>query len=231
MEDNERDITLELAEIESHKEIASSNEVVFFSISCGIILCCLTFSWLYHTDDEIQVYACPASREMDAPVAMKRINDIGQYEAENFIRGFVRQYVRALYPKNSGEAEDHFKFIALHSTGKEKEIYKGFLNDLENIGKELDSGKTTDFFPIRPISDPDSVLMSKSDLGGWVVEIKGFLNNRHSAMDDDRGVVTLRFEVVKDKARLDGSYSGLYVRAFDIVTVTDSVSNNLKSVK
>lgn len=231
MDEDEKDITLELAELESHKEITSHNEVIFFSISIGVILCCLAFAWGYHSDDEIQVFACPVNREMDAPVALKKVNDLDNYEAENFIRGFVRQYVRALYPKNSSEAPEHFRFITLHSLGKEKSMYAGFARDVEKIGRELDQGKTTDFFPIKPISDPESIVMAKSDSGTWIVEIDGFLNNRTSALEDDRGAVTLRLEIVKGKARYGGSYSGLYVNSVDILTMTNSVSNNQKSVK
>lgn len=229
--DEEKDVTLELAELESHKEMASQNEVIFYSVSFGVILCCLFFAWGYHSDDEIQVFACPVTREMDAPVALKKIGDIDDYEAENFIRGFTRQYVRALYPKNSYEAPEHYRFITLHSLGKEKMIYAGFLKDVEKIGRELDQGKTTDFFPIRPISDPESIRMARSDGGTWIVEVDGFLNNRTSALEDDRGAVTLRLEVVKQKARYEGSYSGLYVQSLDIVTITNAVSNNQKSVK
>ena len=148
----ERDITRELAEIETHKEMTSNNEVIFFSISSGVILCCLIFAWIFHTDDEIQAFVCPVTKEMDAPVALRKINEIDQYEAENFLRGFVRQYVRALYPKNSFEAPEHYRFVKLHSVGKEREIYAGFLKDVERIGRELDQGKTTDFFPIKPIT-------------------------------------------------------------------------------
>lgn len=227
----EKDVTLELAELEAYKESTSQNEVVFFSVAAGVILCCLFFSWSFHSDDEIQAFVCPVTKEMDAPVSLKKINDIGAYEAENFLRGFVRQYVRALYPKNSSEAPEHYQFIKLHSVGKEREIYSGFLKDMERIGRELDQGKTTDFFPMKPISDPESIRMSQVDSTTWVVEIPGVMNNRISALEDDRGIVTLRLEVVKDKARLGGSYSGLYVKSLDILTMTDSVSGNKKSVK
>lgn len=224
----ERDITKELAELQTSKEMASQGELIFYSFATGIVLVCLFLSYIYVTDDQIQVFKCPVMREMDAPVAMKKISDVDEYEAEVFIRGFVRQYVRALYPKNSSEAEGHFKFITQHSLGNQKVLYAGFLKDHVKIGQDLDNGRTTDFFPVNSLD----MRISKNSLSdSWIVEIDGYMNNRTSALEDDRGVVTLRLEVVKDKSRLDGSYSGLYVSNVDILTMTDAVANNKKSVK
>jgi len=224
----DRDITKEMAEMESAKEASSQSETLFISLSVGIIFGCLYFSHSFITDDSIQIFKCPVMREMDAPVAMKKISDIDSYDAEIYIRGFVRQYIRALYPKNSLEAEELFRFIAQHSLGKEKEVYGGYLNDFKKIGDSLDQGRSTDFFPV---SSTD-IRISKNTLSSsWIVEIDGFMNNRHSALEDDRGAVTLRLEVVKDSARLGGSHSGLYVSNLEVVSMTDPVANNQKNVK
>lgn len=216
---------------ESLTKASSGGHTAIWGGGVGVILFCLLSSYSLVTDDSIQIFLCPTVREMDAPVAIRKISSATAYEAENYIRGFVRQYVRALYPKNSMEAKEHFKFVYEHSIGKARYDYGGFLKDFEKIGKELDNGRVTDFFPAKPTADADSMRISKKSDNKWVVEIDGFLNDKKSLVEDDRGIITLRLNVFKEYARLGGSRSGLYVESFEITTMSDAVSDVKKEVK
>lgn len=231
-EDDSEDLIEHLEEREILKSKTDGGHVFVIGLALGVVLFCLFVSYKLVSDESLQVFACPTSRELDAPVAMKRLRDFGSRDVEAYIRGFVRRYVRSMYPKNSQEASYMYKWVANHSLGNLKIKYRGYDNDHEKIGDDLDNGKSTDFFPARATADKDGFRISKKDGYDtkWVVEIEGFLNDRKSMVNDDRGVVTLRLHIELGEVLLHGSQSGLYVSEVEITNMYDPVSNGIKKI-
>lgn len=233
----ESQVSEELIEYLEERQVLSEKteggHLVVIGLSMGALLFCLWTSWKLVTDDSLQVFNCPQARELDAPVAMKRMRDFSQQNVEMYLRGFTRRFIRAMFPKNSTEASYMYKWVANHTEGKLRSEYLGYDDDHVKIGNELDSGRSTDFFPAKASAHKDGVRISsvKGNSGRWVVEVEGFMNDRKSMIQDDRGAVILRLYVFTGDVKLNGSQSGLYVDKIEIISLTDPVSGSEKTIK
>lgn len=200
------------------------------AISKGVIIALSFFCFFLAiqniNDDELQVYSCPANFYQDAPIMLTKIEHEDVDAIEKYLRGFIRQYVRAIYPKNSTEAETMYRFAGNHSKGVLRQTYLGMASKAKDIGSELDGGRFTDFFTVTPITEKNTIIISKKTDNSWSIQIEGYLNDKKGITNDDRGAVTLKFVVEKGEAKLGGSYSGLYVTSFEIIAVKDYVSGN-----
>lgn len=219
----------ELKENEIEKNKFNLREIVFFTISFGLIVFLAGRIFFLRNDTTLIAYKAPEVTEMGAPIKLKRITQLKPERIQNMLVDFTRQYIRALYPKNSIEAKHHFDFITRHTLpGKLKDEYMAYSEDLKEIGEELDQGKVTFFSPVNSL---DMRMRKKRNEDIWFVEIDGFLNNAMGISKDDRGVVTLRFEITYTAPSSEGSYSGWYVKSYEIITITDAVANNKEDVK
>lgn len=236
-ESKETAVSEELIDYLEERQILESKtdggHLVVIGLAIGVVLFCLWTSWKLVTDDSLQMFACPQARELDAPVAMKRLRDFSQQNVELYLRGFARRFIRSMFPKNSTEASYMYQWVADHSSGRLRSEYLGYANDHEKIGQALDSGRSTDFFPAKASAHKDGIRISavSGKSGAWVIEVEGFLNDRKTMMQDDRGAVILRLLVYSGDVKLNGSQSGLYVDQVEIVSLTDPVAGNEKTIK
>ena len=233
----EKVVSEELIDYLEERQILSEKtdggHLVVIGLAIGVVIFCLWTSYKLIRDDSLQIFSCPESRELDAPVAMKRIRDFGSSNVEIYLRGFTRQFLRAMHPKNSTEASYMYKWLADHTTGRLHSEYLGYDNDHVKIGQALDQGRSTDFFPARPSAHKDGIRISKvkGSSDRWIVEVGGFLNDRKTMIQDDRGAVNIRLSVFLGEAKLNGSQSGLYVSKIEILSLTDPVADNVEAVK
>ncbi len=220
----------ELQKTEFEKSKWSAMEIVFTSTMAGLILFCFGRGIYLRNDDSLIAYRAPDMREMGAPIRLQKIEELRADQIQNMLHDFVRKYIRALYPQNSKEADFLYKYVVRHTRDPRLlREYKSYLQSLESIGEALDKGKTMVFSPVNSL---DVRMRKKKDRErAWIIEVDGFLNNRLSLSEEDRGIVTLRFEVAYDRPSLEGSYSGWYVDKYDILTIRDAVANNVENVK
>lgn len=219
----------ELEEVEKEKERFSSFEIIYLTIVIAVGVSLLSRIYFLYSDDALIAYKAPEVTEMGAPIKLTRVTELPSDRLHNMLHDFTRQYIRALYPKNSLELEHHYNFIIKHTRNKKLlNEYLGYLEDKEAIGSELDLGKVTWFSPVNSL---DLRIRKKQNQKAWIVEIDGFLNNSISSLKDDRGIVTLRFQMTYDRPSSEGSYSGWYVTDYEIITTTDPIANNQKNVK
>ncbi len=180
-------------------------------------------------DTEITVFKCPSHHKQDSTIKLKRINNFSSDEFEDEIRSLIRKYVQALYPKNEREALEYYKFITRHTVeGNLRSQYLAYIKDFPKIKRQFRQGKIVEFFPVD--SSKYQIHKINNELE-WVFEIEGYMNNRQDRSRDDRGIVTLRFNVMLGKANSEGSYSGLYVKKYSILHMEDVVAKDIKDVK
>lgn len=239
MEDNSKQTNYSIEKSKTLKELSHretlikkyiARETISKGVNIGVIIFCIVLAIQNLNDDELQVYSCPVNYFQDAPVVLNEIKHESVDSVEKYLRGFIRQYLRSIYPKNSNEAKDMYLFAGNHSTGGLRQKYLSMAKDHKMIGKELDSGRYTDFFPAGPITEKNSINISMKSEGVWSVEIEGYLNDKKGEKRDDRGAVTIKLTVEKGEAKLNGSYSGLYVSSFDIIAVKDQISGNEEKI-
>lgn len=204
-------------------------EKIYIGIVLGLCLFFIVRGIHLRNDDSITVYKCPDSYLQDFTIKLKKTSDFNQSDLEDEIRSFMRKYIMALYPKNKNEAVVFFDFIVRHtSNDKIKSEYRAYQEDIEGIADNLEKGQITEFFPKN--SSQYQISKVGSELK-WIFQIEGYLNNRQSLLKDDRGVVTLRFEIVAKEATSKGSYNGLYVEEYEILHMEDVISKDIKNVK
>lgn len=220
-----KDILKEEIEVNKLKKI----ELLYIGIIVGLCLFFVLRGVSLRSDESITTYKCPDKYEKDSTVLLEKITEVSRENMEDEIRSFARKYIQALYPKNGKEAEEFYKYIIRHtkSEGVRRE-YIAYQGDIEKISKKLDNGAVTEFFP----KNSQSYQIRKKDNElAWVYEIEGYMNNRITAMQDDRGVVTLRLTISLGEASRSGSYSGLYVDKYEILHMEDVVTKDVKNVK
>lgn len=182
---------------------------------------------LNESDDIAISYSLPDIRNMDAPVLLKEIDSGTVSDIDNLVKGFVRQYMRARYPKNSLEAETMYTFIARHSSGDIQRDFDGRIGRLVEIGRMLDSGNTVNIYPK---SSEDLKIRKDGVLGGWIAEFDGRYVADIGTSESARAYVKVRLEIVRSSPSIKNSPSGFYVNSYKVTYVKDGITNEIGEV-
>lgn len=219
----------EIAELDKAKRKYEATELMF-SVSTFVLLLFIVIRAInLYTDDTLVSYRAPETTEMGAPIKLTQLEQLKPNEIQNMIYDFSRLFIRSLYPKNSDEAKFHYDYIVRHTTDYDlKNEYQSYLDSVDDVGVQLDSGRFKEFFPLNSL---DFRIRKVDGEKEWVFEIDGFLNNRISMIEESRGVVTMRLTIEYLKPSSKGSYSGWYVKDLEILTLRDVVANNKENIK
>lgn len=219
----------EIAELEETKRKYETTEIVFSFSTIFLLLFIVARAVTLYSDDTLVSYRAPEVVEMGAPIKLTQIEQVEPDKLQNMIYDFSRLFIRSLYPKNSKEAKFHYDYIVRHTTNYDlKNEYKSYLESVDEVGVQLDSGRFKEFFPLNSLDFRIRKIDEKKE---WVFEIDGFLNNRISMIEESRGVVTMRLVIEYLKPSTNGSYSGWYVKDIEILTLRDVVANNKENIK
>lgn len=219
----------EIKELEKAKKKYEASELIFSVSTLVLLLFIVVRAVRLYSDDTLVSYRAPEVTEMGAPIKLVQLEQLSPDKIQNMIYDFSRLYIRSLYPKNSNEAEFHYNYIVRHTTDYDlKNEYQSYLDSIEDVGVQLDSGKFKEFFPLNSL---DFRIRKIDGTKEWVFEIDGFLNNRISMMEESRGVVTMRLTIEYSRPSSKGSYSGWYVKDLEILTLRDVVANNKENIK
>lgn len=219
----------ELAELDKTKRKYEATELMFSVSTIVLLLFIVTRAIKLYSDDTLVSYRAPEVTEMGAPIRLVQLEQLSPNELQNMIYDFSRLFIRSLYPKNSKEAKFHYDYIVRHTTNYDlKNEYQSYLDSLDDVGVQLDSGRFKEFFPLNSLDFRVRKIDNEKE---WVFEIDGFLNNRISMIEESRGVVTMRLTIEYLRPSSKGSYSGWYVKDLEILTLRDVVANNKENIK
>jgi hypothetical protein len=185
----------------------------FLSINCFIDIIHIL------NDDTIPMVVCPKSFEIDSPVLMKTINLSSAEAKDKWIKGFMRRFVQAQFPRNPSEAEASLKYVVEHSQKDIHARYGGYLNKLEDFQNLLTQGYYYSFYPNNSL---DIRIRASGAKGEWAVEIDGFMI-RTAINKEDRTTPTLRY-VVRAGDHTMQNPEGLYVVDGNLLEIADYVS-------
>jgi hypothetical protein len=193
---------------------------IFIGLSLVITYYAFYNTYRMISDRSVPVVVCPREYNLDSPVIMKTINNVGVVGQDRWIRGFIRRYINAIFPRNKEDVNPFFKYVVNHSRGAVKRKYYGYLKDSDEIANIVDTGYYYKFYPknstdirIRPLQD---------NKNAWAVEVDGYLIKRMN-VETERFTPTLRFIVEADLSNLDNP-EGLFVTEFNNELITDYVS-------
>lgn len=201
---------------------------LFLKILIVLISICIVY--IYHTtvsiikyasDDSIPVVSCPKEYVVDSPVVMKTIKDAPSKEKDRWIRGFIRRFVLAQFPRTKEDAGRSFKYAADHSMDEVYTKYSSLYNDHEKIANQIENNYYR-FYPKMGSSGYEIRIRNGSSENEWYVEVEGYLIKRMSN-NEERYFPTLKYKVVADKATMHNP-EGLYVSEANMERITDYVS-------
>jgi hypothetical protein len=183
--------------------------------------------YLNESDDVAVSYSLPELRNMDAPVLLEEISGGTDSDSDHIMKGFVRQYLRARYPKNSKEARMMYSFVARTSKGNIRKDFLSRLSDMSEISRKLDSGGTTTIYP----KSSDNIKIRKnSTLGNWIVEFDGRYVSDIGVNDSSRAYVKVNMEITHGSGSIKNSPSGLYVVVYHVTYMKDGVTNEINEI-
>lgn len=180
--------------------------------------------YINESDDIAISYSLPDQRNMDAPVILKEADRGTIKDIDTLMKGFVRQYMRARYPKNGAEAKMMYEFIEKHSKGDIKRDFSSRLDRIEDISRVIDSGSTVNIYPKN---SEDLRIRKDGALGSWIAEFDGRYVSDTGLEDSARSLVKVRLEIVQGKESIKNSPSGLYVADYKVTYIKDGVTNEI----
>lgn len=170
-------------------------------------------------DDTIPLVTCPRVYELDSPVLLKTVANSPKEVKDKWIKGFMRRFIQAQFPRSAEDAEKHLKFIVNHSTGSVQNAYEGYLDELEEFKGLL---KQNFYYAFYPNNTLDVRIRSTGSSGEWAVEIDGFMI-RYASSKEERTTPTLRYTVKAGDHTMENP-EGLYVTDSNILEIADYVS-------
>jgi type IV secretory pathway component VirB8 len=183
--------------------------------------------YLNESDDIAISYSLPDQRNMDAPVLLKEADHGTVRDVDTLVKGFVRQYLRARYPKNALEARMMYTFISRHSEGDIKRDFDARLDRLEEIKSKLNGGQTVNIYPK---SSEDLKIRKNGILGNWIAEFDGRYVADTGISDSARAYVKVRLEITQGAQSIKNSPSGFYVTEYKVTYIKDGVTNEMGEV-
>lgn len=223
---NEKDKIDELVENEVLSNSIIMLFVIFISLSVLIAGHSILTMVKMSTDKSIPLVICPQTYDLDAPVVMSTIKDAGIVGQDRWIRGFIRRYVSAQFPRTGQDAREKFKYLVNHSKNNVAFKYQEFLDEIEEITKFIDSGN---YYKFYPIDSKDIRIRNYPDTKDtWVVEIDGYLIKRSSGKEE-RYSPTLKYIVQAGESNMDNP-EGLYVIDTSLEQITDYVAGSKKEL-
>lgn len=138
-----------------------------FMLVCAVLLGLYVCYDLFN-DDRVLAYSAPPASSLNAPIRPKKFNDMSAIDQKDFIIDSVRKYLRAKYPKNSGELRAFYEYVRNHSSGLERSDYVSRLSDLKDVATSIDKGKITNIY----VKDVDMISIGfNKQTKLWSVEI------------------------------------------------------------
>lgn len=183
--------------------------------------------YLNESDDIAISYSLPDQRNMDAPVLLKEFDRGTIQDVDTLMKGFVRQYMRARYPKNGEEARMMYEFIAKHSKGDVRKDFLARLDRIEEIKSKIGSGSTVNIYPK---SSGDLKIRKNGLLGNWVAEFDGRYVADTGMDASARASVKVRLELTQDTQSINNSPSGFYVTDYKVTYIKDGVTNEIEEI-
>jgi hypothetical protein len=175
-------------------------------------------------DDTIPLVVCPEVYDIDSPVLMKTVSSSSPEMKDKWIKGFVRRFLQAQFPRSSQDAEAHVDYVLNHSKGNVKSVYKGYMDQIVDFKGLIDQGFYYAFYPNNTL---DVRIRSTGNGGEWAVEIDGFMV-RTAGSKEERTTPTLNY-VIKTGDHTMKNPEGLYVTESNIIEIADYVSGRRDS--
>lgn len=183
--------------------------------------------YVNESDDVAISYSLPDQRNMDAPVLLKEADRGTIRDVDTLMKGFVRQYLRARYPKNGSEARMMYEFIVKHSMGDIKKDFSARLDRIDEISRLLDSGSTV---TIYPKNSEELKIRKNGILGNWIAEFDGRYVADSGTDNSARAYVKVRIEISQGTQSIKNSPSGFYVSDYKVTYIKDGVTNELGEI-
>ena len=209
-----------IIEIESQNKFNKDNSRIILALFVAIILLTAYQIMDLVFDDSIMAYQNTTTPSLDAPVVANRLDSVSVKDVESLIRGEVRRYLRARYPKNGKEAKYLYKYVMNHSEGRTKLDFKARLQDITEISKQLDSGSVVSIYPVNS----KKILIEEASSGKWNIRIPVRRVNSIGTKGDERTEPTIEMTMVYRKPSNKESSSGLYVTNYKVAYIPNSLS-------
>lgn len=226
-DDNESYVSEDIDVIQEIEESQQTiiNERKNYSILNALLVSLLVisvyFTYRNVTDDSIMVYQCPITNDLDGASKLTQITDGRTRDYETLIRGEIRKFIRAMYPKNALEAKYLWEYAYRHSKGSLKDDFEEKLEYLDKQKDQFRLGNVTSVYPSVP---SDEAISIRESGGGWNVSIPVRRVKRFGATGDERIEPTIKMRIESYDPHIEGSESGLYVTDFYLSYVPDSIS-------
>lgn len=185
-------------EDEVNKKLTFAMFMVYSSLALGFYVCFDLF-----TDDEVLAYSAPPASSLNAPIRPKKLTDLSAIEQKDFIIDSVRKYLRAKYPKNSGELRSMYEYVKNHSEGNERSDYISRLSDLEEVARSIDKGSIINLY----IKDVDMISIGfNKQTSLWSIEIPARKVKFIGLLGDEKTepLITITLKLVNPTRTNDG---------------------------
>jgi hypothetical protein len=205
------------------KEAASSRLNIvagaFLAVAAFLSVTCLVDIINIVGDDSIPLVACPKAYDLDAPVLMKTIKSSGAAEKDKWVKGFIRRFIQAQFPRSPLESKASLEYVAAHARGAVKRRYEGYLDRLKEFNKLLDDNYYYSYYVSNSL---DTRIRASGSSGEWAVEVDGFLV-RSAGTLEERTSPSLHY-VIRAGEHTMANPEGLYVIDSNLLEVADYVS-------
>lgn len=185
----------------------------FLSINCFLDIVHIL------NDESIPMVVCPKTFELDSPVLMKTISLASPEAKDKWIKGFIRRFINAEFPRSIEESKTSLKYVVDHSKGAIRSQFEGYLDKVEDFNNLMLQGFYFSFYPNNSL---DVRIRASGSKGEWVVEVDGFLI-RQVGNKEERSTPTLRYVVRVGDHTMDNP-EGLYVVDGNVSDIADYVS-------
>jgi len=155
------------------------------------------------------------------------LKEEGIKEKDRWVRGFVRRFILAQFPRTKEDVKKSFKYVKDHSTDSVRFKYEKLLSDAEKISENID-GTHYQFYPKVSDSGYDLRIRKGDSSDEWVVEIDGYLVKKMNN-NEERYFPTLKYKIKAGKATLQNP-EGLYVVEANIERIVDYVSGKKENL-
>lgn len=220
---------------DTEKLIQKEVELNFF-LKLIILVISLSIVYIYHSvssivkyvfDDSIPIVACPKEYSIDSPVLMKTMKEEGVKEKDRWIRGFIRRFILAQFPRTKDDVKKSFQYIKDHSSDDVRLKFERFLSDADKIAETIDANHYQ-FYPKISDSGYEVRIRPGESAEEWVVEVDGYLIKKMNT-NEERYSPTLKYKIQAGKATISNP-EGLYVVEANIERIIDYVSGKKENI-
>lgn len=173
-------------------------------------------------DKTVPIVECPVSFELDSPRLLKVIREGSDSSKERWIRGFVRRYVQAQFPRNGVDAETFLPHVIGRSKKEVKKYYQSLFGSLKQFKGLIDQGF---YYRVYPVGRT-AMRIRLSSVSRWVVEFDVVMVQQMNG-NEKRSFPTLRYTIEAGEVTLDNP-EGLYVVESNTDTYVDYMTGERK---